>query len=150
MKKGERFVDYTKKSMGLKSIITSFYFLLIVFDSSGQTLFSGEFEADGYFTTFEGTWKVVKTDLSNTLVFEDDFKAKKAPDLKVFLSKLSYDDIDEDNADDSTTSIFIALLEKFKGRMEFVIPKDVDLSNYKSIVVHCVEYTVLWGGADLK
>jgi len=77
-------------------------------------------------------------------------RLRKAPDLKIFLSKLNYKDVDKDNAADPSTSVLVALLEKYRGKMEFMIPAEVDPRDYKSIVVHCVKYAVLWGGADLE
>ena len=32
---------------------------------------------------------------------------------------------------------------------EFLIPTGTDLSGYRSILVHCEQYSVLWGGGDL-
>jgi len=42
--------------MSLKAIAILFCITLTVANSQAQILFSGEFEADGFFTTFEGSW----------------------------------------------------------------------------------------------
>lgn len=136
--------------MNLKTVLLILIGTCLGTVSMGQTLFSGEFEADGFFTTFEGTWEIVKLKEGTLLKFGDDFKAKKAPDLQIFLSRLNYDEIDEDNAADRKTSTLVAPLTKFKGIMEIQIPKDVNPADYKSILVHCVEYSQFWGGSDLK
>ena len=93
---------------------------------------------------------MVRTDEGTALKLGDDFRAKKAPDLKIFLSSLEYNEINEDNASDPKTSILIGLLTKFKGKSQILLPSSVNPSDYKSIVVHCVKYAEFWGGSDIK
>ncbi len=119
--------------------------------SFGQDItYSGEFDADSFFTTFEGSWEIVSSENGSTLVFKDDFEAKKAPDLKIFLSSIPFNDINAKNAADPDATVLISLLKKYKGRMEFSIPSTVDLSEFKSLIVHCEKYTKLWGGSSLQ
>ena len=129
-------------------------FLLTVCNTTlcfGQDItYSGEFDADSFFTTFEGSWEIVSSENGSTLVFKDDFEAKKAPDLKIFLSSIPFNDINAKNAADPDATVLISLLKKYKGRMEFSIPSTVDLSEFKSLIVHCEKYTKLWGGSSLQ
>lgn len=136
--------------MKLKTVFTLVCILLINVTLSAQEVFSGDFESDSYFTSFEGHWQIIKTDSGFKVKFKDDFEAKKAPDLKIFLSKLNFKDIKGKNAADSNTSVLIAKLSKYKGEMEFDFPAGIDPNDYKSIIVHCEEYTKLWGGSSLK
>ncbi len=115
-----------------------------------KTLYQGEFEADSYFTTFEGSWKIVQKDQHAYVVLEDNFKAKKAPDLQIFLSKLVLDDINGKNAASKGSPLLVAKLDTFKGNARYKIPGNPDLSLYRSIIIHCVQYSKLWGGANLK
>ncbi len=115
-----------------------------------QDLFHGKFEADSYFTTFEGHWKIVKKGEQHFVILADNFKAKKAPDLKIFLSKLAFDKINGDNAASETSSYFVAKLTQYKGGATYEIKGVPDLSQYKSIIIHCEEYSKLWGGSNLK
>ena len=128
------------------------FVLLICFGSaySQETVYSGEFEADSFFTTFEGSWKINKSDSGLILVFEDDFEAKKAPDLKVFFSSLPLSKINGNNAANSGSSVLLSPLKKYKGRMEFSIPAEIKLDQYRSIIVHCEKYAKLWGGSPLN
>jgi len=63
----------------------------------------------------KGTWDVTQQDGQNIIRFNDDFKTKGGPDLKLY-----------------------------------IIPKDVNLSDFKSVVIHCEAFSVLWGGFDIS
>lgn len=81
------------------------------------------------------------------LVFSDDFKTKRGPDLKVFLSKNAVSDATGDNA--TTEAIRLGELTSNRGGQEYVLPEGVNLSEYSSVLVHCEAFSKLWGGADL-
>lgn len=81
------------------------------------------------------------------LVFSDDFKTKKGPDLKVFLSKNAVSDATGSNA--TTDAIRLGALTSNKGAQEYVLPAGVTLSDYSSVLVHCEAFSKLWGGADI-
>lgn len=140
--------------MKVKRALAHFIFLILLLAFSvpgnAQDLFKGKFEADSYFTTFEGNWKISKVDNKIYVALQDNFKAKKAPDLKIFLSKLSLGDINGNNAAKKEFSLLVAKLTQYKGASTYEIKGNPDFSQYKSIIIHCEEYSKLWGGANLK
>jgi len=95
----------------------------------------------------KGSWSVVEREGKSFIVFSDDFRAAKGPDLKIFLSPKSVADATGKNAVDG--SLNIGELKKTKGAQEYEVPSGVDLSQYGSVLVHCEAYSVLWGGGDL-
>lgn len=97
--------------------------------------------------SIKGSYTIQERDGAKFIVFSDDFKAKKGPDLKVFLSPQTIADVSGKTAING--SLNLGELATFKGGQEYKIPSDVDLSIYKSVLVHCEEYSVLWGGANL-
>lgn len=97
--------------------------------------------------SIKGSYTIVERDGAKFIRFSDDFKAKKGPDLKVFLSPQTISDVNGKTAVNG--SINIGKLTNTKGTQEYKIPDSVDLSSFKSVLVHCEEYSVLWGGADL-
>ena len=111
--------------------------------------YKGTFKADSYFTTFEGGWNITMEDNGYILHFADNFEAKKAPDLKVFLSTLPIGKITGKNAADPNHSILISKLEIFTGKVSIVIPEGIDPSAYQSVIVHCEAYAKFWGGSAL-
>lgn len=82
------------------------------------------------------------------LVFSDDFRTKKGPDLKVFLSKNAVSAATGANA--TTDAVRLGVLTSNKGAQEYVLPAGVTLSDYASVLVHCEAFSKLWGGADIS
>lgn len=137
----------------LNRILLTFCSILLLagmLKAQSQTLHTGIWKADSYFTTFEGSWSIIQNDAKLMLLLNEDFESKKAPDLKIFLSKLDLDDIDGDNASDTQVSIFVSDLKKYKGATSYEIPQGIDLSEYKTILVHCKKYAKFWGGSPLR
>lgn len=97
--------------------------------------------------TLKGSYSVEERGGETFIVFSDDFKAAKGPDLKVFLSPKSVADVTGKTATDG--SLNLGELTSFKGQQAYRVPAGTDLSAYGSVLVHCEEYAVLWGGSDL-
>ncbi len=127
--------------------ITLFWATILINSS-----FAGENEiASGTWTTkgyaINGGWKIVTRDDKKIIVFDDDFKTKKGPDLKIYLSRKSITNIE--GGDVVQSSVKISTLNSHKGTQEYEIPDHVDLSDFASLLIHCEAYTHLWGGAAL-
>lgn len=97
--------------------------------------------------TLKGAWEVVERDGKSFIVFGDDFRAAKGPDLKIFLSPQTVSDVTGKTAING--AINIGELKATKGRQEYEIPAGVNLADFNSVLVHCEAYSVLWGGGDL-
>lgn len=89
-----------------------------------------------------GTWSVTDGQLTLT-----DFSTRSAPDLKIFLSPITVGKLTNKNATDG--AILVASLKSNKGDQSYSLPPDIDLTAYKSIIIHCKKYTKLWGAAPL-
>ena len=106
---------------------------------------SGEFERRS--KRLQGDWEVVQRGEKTFIVFSDDFRAARGPDLKIFLSPTAYDDVTGNTA--TAGSINIGELQATRGGQEYEIPASVNLADFQSVLVHCEEFAVLWGGSDL-
>lgn len=95
----------------------------------------------------KGSYEVVQRGSKTFIVFSEDFRAANGPDLKIFLSPTSVANVTGKTAVNG--SINIGELKSTKGVQEYEIPAGVNLSDYASVLVHCEEYAVLWGGSDL-
>lgn len=93
-----------------------------------------------------GTWSIDTTD-GKTVLTLTDLKTKNAPDLKLFLSPKSAAEVSAKNA--VAGSVLISKLKSNKGTQTYTIPASVDLSKYKSILIHCEKYTKLWSASAL-
>lgn len=108
-------------------------------------LAQGEWTKKGY--AIDGTWTIVQKGKETFVVLSDDFSTKKAPDLKIFLSPESLDDLNNRNA--TSASLLVAPLRSHKGGQEYLLPAGANWRDYRSIVIHCEKYSKLWGGAGL-
>ncbi|MEM9374256.1 MAG: DM13 domain-containing protein [Planctomycetota bacterium] len=95
-----------------------------------------------------GTWEIAKTDSGYVLRIGGDFKTKKAPDLKFVLSRQSVRSVTAETALDD--AVVISPLRSHKGAQEYRISGVSDLSQFRSLLIHCEQYTILWGGVALS
>ena len=79
---------------------------------------------------------------------ERDFKTKKAPDLKLFLSSRELSSVDGTNA--TSRAVLIAKLSSVRGAQRYAIPSGVDLDEHSTLLLHCEKYEKLWGGAKIR
>jgi len=93
-----------------------------------------------------GDWAFKQEGNKTYIVFYANFKTKKGPDLKIFLTKKNMDQVTSKNALDA--SIFLENLKSNGGEQKYLIPSSIDISQYKSIIIHCKKYTILWGGSN--
>ena len=96
----------------------------------------------------EGSFTIRQSNGKRVLVFDENFAAKAGPDLQVILSPLSLDEANGKNAA-GTGSVSLAPLKRTSGGQSYDLPADLDLAEFRSVLIHCVKYAVLWGGAPL-
>jgi len=94
-----------------------------------------------------GDWSVVEEGDRTLIRFGDDFETRNGPDLKVFLSPTTIGNANGDNATDG--SLLLGELEAVEGTQDYVLPDGVSLTDFHSVLVHCEEFGVLWGGGAL-
>ena len=95
----------------------------------------------------QGGFELVERDGRTFIVFDEDFRAARGPDLKIFLSPMDISTVSGDTAVQG--SLNIGELSSTRGAQEYEIPAGTDLTQFSSVLVHCEAYAVLWGGADL-
>lgn len=95
-----------------------------------------------------GSFEIRDIGGAKTIVFSDDFSTKSGPDLKILLSPKPFAQITGNNA--TQGAVTLGLLKSTKGKQVYSVPDDVDLSQMKSLLIHCVKFSKLWGGAPLK
>jgi hypothetical protein len=95
-----------------------------------------------------GHWEIAKTDAGLVLRLGSDFKTKKMPDLLLILSPMNMSQIDGKNA--AQGGVEFATLSNTKGQSEYLIKGVDSLDGYKSLVIHCEEYSKCWGGTAIN
>ena len=106
---------------------------------------SGTFEKTSF--KIKGDWQIVEENGQTIFRLSDDFKTKNGPDLKLFLSPKAVGDVTGTTA--VNNAVRLGVLKSNKGSQDYVIPADIDLSQFGSILIHCEAYAKLWGGANL-
>ncbi len=127
-------------------------FFLVNFSSivAAEELASGEWASASFFTTLKGDWKIVRNEDGTFVEFARNFKTSKAPDLKILLSSLPADQITPDNAVDKSHARFVSLLTSYSGAASYKLPAGVTLGGVKSLIIHCEQYTKLWGAVPVN
>ncbi len=98
--------------------------------------------------SISGSWSIVEEGGSRFLVLSDDFKTKKAPDLKLFLSSRDLSAIDGSNATDH--AVLIGKLKTARGGQRYLIQDSIDLDERSTLLLQCEKYAKLWGGATIR
>ncbi|NEP01073.1 MAG: DM13 domain-containing protein [Symploca sp. SIO2E9] len=92
----------------------------------------------------QGAVRVVTENGQRYLEFDETFKTDRGPDLFVLLHRQqtpeSYKNQDYVNLGD---------LEKVSGTQKYAIPEQVDLADWKSVVIWCRQFNVTFGYAPL-
>lgn len=109
-----------------------------------QTL-SGAFTKKKY--SIKGDWQILQQGGQTIIRLSDDFKTKNGPDLKIFLSPQTVDAVNGKTA--TQGAVLVSPLNSNKGSQDYVIPANVNLSNFQSVLIHCEQFSVLWGGGSL-
>ena len=95
-----------------------------------------------------GEWEIVaREDGARLIRFDADFKTRRGPDLKVFLSPDPLAEVEEGSA--AARSFEIGALAAHRGAQQYEIPARLNLADYRALLIHCKSYAHLWGGADL-
>lgn len=113
--------------------------------AAGDSPQGGEWTDKKY--DIEGGWEISREGDSTVIRFDENFVTKKGPDLKIFLSTKSIDDVTGKTVVGS--SVMVAELKSHKGAQEYVLPADLNIDDYASLLIHCEAYSVLWGGAGI-
>jgi hypothetical protein len=106
---------------------------------------SGEFTKANF--DIKGQWEIIRQDGQTIFRLSEDFRTKRGPDLKLFLSPKKVSAATGETA--TTNTVRLGALKSNKGTQDYILPGDIDLSNFKSILIHCEAYSKLWGGADI-
>ncbi len=134
------------------------YLLLLVLFAS--VALADDQSIKGHWKTIDfeaaGNWQLSQEDGRWVVQLSEDFVTKNGPDLHVLLSTKALSEVNNNNA--NQTSIQAGLLKtddsstffkKMKGAQRFVLPADFNINAYRSILIHCVQYSHLWAGSDL-
>ena len=109
---------------------------------------SGQFrDADGVHKG-KGTATVFDNGSGGKVLRFTNFESTNGPDLKVWLVKA--ESIKTATDVKASTWLELGALKGNIGDQNYEIPADVNLADYKSVVIWCEQFSVLFSAADLK
>jgi Electron transfer DM13 len=107
-------------------------------------------EKSGMFVAVEhptqGAVSIVKENGKRYLVFDKNFKSDMGPDLYVILHRTAILPKGGLKKQDYTT---IGRLQKVSGTQRYAIPNNINLANYRTVVVWCRSFNATFGYALL-
>ena len=92
-----------------------------------------------------GQAQIVEEGGAKYLELSQDFQSDRGPDLKVILHKASTVNQKVQEGD----YVNLGLLKSFNGSQRYLIPDEVDLTQYQSVAIWCEEYNVTFGYAPM-
>ena len=123
---------------------------------AAETVASGTWETIDY--AVEGVWRIeAAQDGRLTVRLGDDFVTKDGPDLHLLLSPKPLPELTNANALEGAlvagrlqTSDDATFFRKMRGAQAFTLPEGTRLEDYRTLVIHCVEFSHLWAGSPLS
>jgi Cu/Zn superoxide dismutase len=117
----------------------------VVTTAAANSAQAGSFKKSSF--NINGDWTLAQENGQTIFRLSENFKTKNGPDLKLFLSPNSVGDLTGKTV--TQDGVKLAVLKSSKGAQDYIIPDTIDVSQFKSIVIHCEAFSKLWGGADL-
>lgn len=116
------------------------------FPAGAKQIASGEFRDGDPGHTGSGQLKILKAPDGQTILRLENFQTKPGPDLYVYLAKDPDPLFPED-----VTAAFVSLgdLKGQTGNQNYVVPADINLSDWHSVAVWCDAYRVLFAVATI-
>ena len=102
-----------------------------------------------------GGWLIVEENNKLYVVLGSQFKTTYGPDLHILLSKKPLQQLTDGNANSSSTIVGLLKTTQegfsrvIKGPQRLLIPKNINIEDYQSIIIHCVKFSHLWAGSSL-
>lgn len=111
------------------------------------TLAQGRFRDADAIHKGEGIATIFATPSGASVLRFTEFSGTNGPDLKVWLVKAA----SVQGSGDVKASEWLSLgpLKGNKGDQNYVIPEGVDIADYRSVVIWCKQFGVLFAAADL-
>ncbi|WGK70299.1 DM13 domain-containing protein [Candidatus Haliotispira prima] len=145
-------------SLGIVPLLSAVFFFLLVPASFVSLSAQGEkVVAEGNWTkvlyTAKGRWQIVEKGGKLQLQLDADFQTTNAPDLNILFSPREAGTLTSKNV--MKGALRAGELKgksrwgKLKGPITLDLPANLDLTKYKTIIIHCIEYSKLWSVGKL-
>jgi hypothetical protein len=117
-------------------------------DAALQEIAHGSFVDKGGQQT-SGSYRILRAGDDLRLVLSEDFRTDEGPDLHVILSPTVVEEAVNENALAEGAEV-VGLLESFAGEQVYDLSVALDVLQYRSVLIHCVEFSHLYGAAPVQ
>jgi len=120
--------------------------IALAFASQASALnVKGKFKKKTY--KINGAWALLEVQGHQVISFHDNFKTQDGTGLKLVLSKQSIRELDKNPNFEAPISL--GLIKSHTGDQHYIVPKSINIEDYKSVLIHSETDNVLWGGFDI-
>lgn len=116
-------------------------------DPGAVTLVATGTFADRGGQTTRGSYRIERVGTDLRLVLGDDFRTDDGPDLHLVLSPQTTAAVGDGNA--TAGSRVLDAVQARSGAQVYDLPDDLDMRPFRSVLVHCVRFSHLFGAAPL-
>ena len=130
-----------RKEMGTKRfrIHTVLFFFTLFCTVTAQDLpINGTFVGGDDAHEAAGSFEITMTEEGRMLSFSEDFSVRRGPDLFVWLVQ----------GDDIENRVVVERLQSARGAQSYVIPAEVDLTEYDRVLGWCRTFRVLFATGE--
>lgn len=117
-------------------------------EPNGDLVAEGTFEGRENMST-TGTYRLERRDDRLYLALEKDFRTDSGPDLHVVLSPAAADTVTGSTAVPAG-ALIVDTLRSQTGPQRYELPEDIRLGDYRSVLIHCVKFSHLYGAAPIS
>ena len=96
-----------------------------------------------------GKWSIKTIGERSFIILHSDFKTAEGSDLKLFITKKSATAVENSEAIEKH-GVLLGTLASNKGEQKFQIPDNLNISDYKSLVIHSNKNKTVWAATTLK
>lgn len=112
------------------------------FTGAGTVVAQGQFRDGDSFHKGEGSAKLYRLGDGSHLLRFEVFRVTNGPDLHVFLA--------ENAEPKSGRYVDLGKLKGNIGEQNYAVPRDLDLGAYRTVVIYCVPFSVVFSTAALQ
>jgi len=136
---------YTVATFGAISMNAAMAHAMTPQATASQSLAAGNFVQKS--KRLKGSYEVIKQNGQTIIRFSDNFRTTGGPDLKVFLSPQNVNSVSGQTA--TNGAVLLGLIKSTKGTQDYVLPANVNIADFNSVLIHCEAFSVLWGGGNI-
>ncbi len=111
---------------------------------TGELIAMGDLEGSDSFHTASGQVLLVRSPEGDLVLRFQDFEVRNGPDLFIYLTPDPDGDVHVDGA------INLSEIKATSGSVNYEVPADVDVESFRSAVVYCKAFSVIFATADLQ